>query len=314
MAGVRAEDFRAEAAPEARPAKHMLVDGNNVLIRAAKAVQYSGMEADGVATGALHVFASMLSRHVRAERPTHLVVCWDGGRSAFRTAAHPGYKAARRDRGTEDEQAPFGLAKRFLTLAGVQHVERDGWEADDLIAAYWRIIPYSGEIVILSSDKDLLQLVGSDTRQVRVSARPPDDVWDSDRVRAHYGCDPQRLPLVMALTGDPGDGVPGVRGIGPKRAVKRLSEANWVWDGLLATLTEEEAAAARLARRLVDLRDAPYARMGLQVARPPEFSETDPTGPAWRDLVDFCDQYRLRQIRERLIAGTLWREGDDDDG
>lgn len=290
----------------------MLVDGPNILIRAAKATERVPLSADGVPTAALLVFANCLSYHVRAERPDALVVCWDGGRSEYRTALYPAYKAGRPER-TEDEDTrrPFGLVKRFLTLAGVQHVERAGWEADDLIARYWqdrRDTSPRPEVVIVSSDHDLLQLLDPGTTQVKVSSRPPLDRWDHDRVVADLGCEPSDLPRVMALRGDPGDGVPGLRGVGPKRAVAMMAAAGWQWPTLVASLDVESRDTVLLSFRLVDLRGRPYGDLGLHVALPGPFRPTEPGTALWADLRSWLDRYQMRSVVARLLDGTLWRD------
>lgn len=283
----------------------LLVDGNNILVRAVKATERVPLSADGVPTAALLVFVNTLSRHVREEKPDRLVVCWDGGRSAYRTGLYPAYKANRAERSEEeDARRPFGLVKEFLTLSGIHHIERIGWEADDLIACYWAAL--GGSIVILSSDKDLMQLIEPGCVQVRVSSQPPSDRWDYDRVVQEVGCDPEDLPKVMAYTGDIGDNVPGVPGIGPKKAVKRLQEADWDFEKSLEGLTEEQAAAARLSLSLVDLRNLPYEREGLLVNHPPPFRPTEPGMLTFGELAAFLDRYALESVRSRILSGELW--------
>jgi DNA polymerase I len=290
----------------------LLLDGNNVLVRAAEATRRAALSADGVPTAALLVFINVLSRHVRAERPDALVVCWDGGRSAYRTAVYPGYKAHRSERPAEDPERPFGLCKEFLSLCNLQHVERPGWEADDLIARYCqlhrehRLGPRDGEIVIISSDHDLLQLLGPGVTQVKVSSRPPDDRWDAERVQSDLGCTPALLPYSMALQGDPGDGVPGMRGVGPKKAVKLLEAASGDWGVLLDSLSPDNRELVELSHRLVDLRELDYGTLGLRLAMPQYFQPTLPGDAAFGLLLDFLNRYQLRSVIERVVAGTLW--------
>lgn len=293
------------------PTDVLLVDANNLLLRAVHATHNRNVRLtahDGTPTAALYVFINMLSRHVREEQPKKVVVCWDGGVSAYRTTLYPDYKAARRERPEEDEpEKPFAQAKEFLTLAGLHHVERAGWEADDLIACYWRTIrPIDTHITILSSDKDLLQLLGPNCVQVRVSAKPPTDRWDRDRVLAEFGCEPSQLALAMALAGDPGDGVPGIRGFGMKTAVKALAARKWQLEEVMADRPEEQQQMANLCYRLVDLRNIPYAMQGLRLAQPPTFVPTTPASMEWTDLLAFLDRYDLASVTSRLTDGVLW--------
>lgn len=297
------------------PTDVMLIDGNNILLRAVHAVhgRVRLTSHDGTPTAALHVFISMLSRHIREEQPRRVVVCWDGGVCNYRTTLYPDYKAARRERPEEDEpNKPFAQAKEFLTLAGIHHVERAGWEADDLIACYWRTIkPCDTPLVILSSDKDLFQLLDINAVQVRVSAKPPTDRWTRDRVIEEFGCEPSQLALAMALAGDPGDGVPGLRGFGMKTAVKALRTHNWHLDDVLASRSEEERQIGNICYRLVDLRNVPYTSQGLVLAQPPEFRPTTPVSMEWPDLLAFLERYDLATTRNRLIEGTLWSDPAD---
>jgi 5'-3' exonuclease len=260
--------------------KVLLADANNLAMRAIHAAQYSGMSADGIPTGALLIFINLLSRHIREERPDSVVVCWDGGKSAYRQQIYGDYKANRVERPEDEEDTrPFPQMKEFLTVANIHHVERPGWEADDLIACYWRTIrPLDTDLVILSADKDLLQLVGPHCIQVRPASKPPTDYWDEIRVARELGCRPSRVSLTMALAGDPGDNVPGLPGIGPKRAAQRLAKSNWELETFfsLYEISEDKQAQVRMAYELVDLRNVPYAAHGLSVSQPPVFRPTDP--------------------------------------
>lgn len=296
--------------------KVLLCDGNNLAMRSIFAADRSGMQANGVPTGALLIFVNLLSRHIREERPDAVVVCWDGGKSAYRQQIYGAYKANREARPEDEEDTrPFPQMKEFLTAANIHHVERPGWEADDLIACYWRTVrPLDSDIVILSADKDLLQLVGAHCIQVRPASKPPTDYWDSARVEAEMYARPSRLSLTMALAGDPGDNVPGLPGIGLKRAAQRLEKCGWELDTFFSAyeISEELQAQVRMAFELVDLRRVPYAAHGLSVSQPPVFRPTDPGSVLISDLLSFLDRYRLDSVKTRLLAGTLWADPEVD--
>ena len=288
----------------------LLVDASNVIVRSLRAMERTGLSADGVPTGALHNFVLTVARHICEEQPTHVAVCWDGGRSVKRVALDPGYKAHRLTQPEFEEvkDDTFALAREFCTLAGIFHVGRAGYEADDLIAHYWRQHrPLDDKLVILSNDKDFLQLLIDDNvEQVRLSsANTPTDRWTAERVRADMGCDPRQLAAVMALMGDASDGVPGVRGMGPKTAVKRL--AQWRWN-LHEALTLDERLSPHKERvltnlRLVDLRQLDSA---LHLPPLPEFRPTAPGSALYGELLSYLSRYRMVTIKDRLIAGTLW--------
>lgn len=303
----------------------LLVDGNNILARATfaahgKHVQLSA-ERDGeeVNTAPLLIFINLLSRYVREVEPDRMVVCWDGGRSSYRTQLYPDYKAGRTERAGDDDkpESPFAHAKEFLTLAGIHHVELLGVEADDLVAAYWRVSMVATErVVILSGDKDFLQLVGPYCAQLRPGSGAEvrtttsgkvqsAELWDTERVSEEFGCEPRRLPAVMALAGDKGDGVPGVPRVGVKTAVKFLMRNDW---SLEQALTAEgrlapHADLARTSLKLVDLR----SDFGIcTVERCPEFIPTAPGSLAYDDLVQWLVRYDMASVQDRLTTSTLW--------
>lgn len=287
----------------------LCVDGNNLLIRAAKATEGRAMLSSdaGVPTAALLVFINTLSRYVREVDPDHLVVCWDGGRSTHRTALFEGYKASRADRGEEGEEGPFGLAKEFLTLAGFHHVEHAGVEADDLVAHYARNRVWHERVTILSGDKDFLQLLDGWVEQIRPGSGA-DERWTGQRVRAELGLKAEHIPFQKALTGDLGDNVPGVPGIGPKTAIKLLAKYDWDFERLLASAEPKILGRAATIRRDLALVDLCQPLPGLRLAPAPVFRPTTPTSVLWGPLMAFLERYQMVSVIDRLRAGTLWHD------
>jgi DNA polymerase-1 len=290
-------------------AQHLVVDGNNILMRAFHAAQHSQMSSGDTPTGALLIFVNLISKYVRQEQPDHLLVCWDGGRSTHRTAIFDGYKAARLDKPwKEDPEGPFGQAKEFLSLANIHHVEQSGCEADDLVAAYVR--EHRGRKVILSGDKDFLQLLDGWTEQIRPGGA--NERWTANRVRTEMGCKPEDIPKVMALTGDMGDNVPGVPGFGQKTACKALTAHDWDLDALRRTTDPKWAKkiwgyvnAIERNYALVNLRD-PIP--GVITPEAPEFVPTDPTSALCQALLEFLIQYQMESVKQRLLDWTLWSD------
>jgi DNA polymerase-1 len=288
----------------------LIVDGNNLLMRAVRAMERPGqpaLSADGVATGPLLVFINCLSRHIKEEQPDKVVVCWDGGRSTFRVALHDGYKAHRVQATSDFEDGAFALTKEFLALSNIRQIERPGVEADDLIAWYWRNHrPLDDKLVILSNDKDFLQLlVQGQVEIVRVSSGGADtDRWTHERFVAERGYQPANEAMVMALMGDAGDGVPGIPGIGPKRAAKIVLDNKCQWDRIVNDeRVYEHRAQVGMALRLVNLRDT---EQRLELTPLPPFQPTDPSSVLYAPLLDFLGRYQLRSVKDRLSEQTLW--------
>lgn len=311
-------NFRRGGEDIVKPGSTLLVDGNNLLMRAVKLLEARDvdMSAHEVNTGPLVIFANTLTSYVRDIAPLRLVVCWDGGRSAWRMSRFPGYKANRGPRpDSEKSDSTFGLAKEFLSLSNVHHVCLAGVEADDVIAHYWESERSRGPVTILSGDKDFLQLVEGDTVLVQPSVPKH---WTHERIQKELECEPWHLPSVKALTGDSSDCIPGLLGFGHKTAIKALAAHDWDLEALLVTEDEKwkkkvegKEEQARINRDLMNLRNQPQPlieALPLADLEPiPTFEPTGMTGLLWSDLVDFLRRYELASIESRLRDERLWR-------
>lgn len=284
----------------------LAVDGNNILMRAVRAMEGKELSADGVATGALVVFINTMARYVIETRPDRVVVCFDAGH-VYRSNLFPGYKSGRAGGGYryEVEGDPFNLAKQFLTLAGVHHVMMNGVEADDIIAHYWRTRDPDDHLIILSGDKDLLQLLGPGVTQIRPGDKV-NETWTAERVEKEFGYLPEHAPFVMALIGDQSDSIPGVGGVGPVTAIKWLSENHWQMCDVLHNVErmhdKRDIALRNLA--IVNLRDN---AVGLSFVLPPRFHPTTPDSLLGQELLSFFDQYELTRARTRWLDDALWK-------
>jgi len=287
--------------------KVLVVDGNNIAVRALYAAKGKMSNDEGVPTGGLLLFVNMLSKSVRDIKPTRLVVCFDGGRSIYRTDIYPDYKSSRGDTVSIPHDS-FNLIERFLDLCGIAHLRRPGVEADDLVAWYWGHQDIPGRLVIFSGDKDFLQLIDTQT----TVHTPTGEVWDTERVRRERGCEPHQITLVMALTGDKVDGIPGVFRVGPVTAVKLLRKYAWNLPALLNSGEPKiEGYQDDILRNLelVNLRTSGLYLDALPV--PELFTPTDMSSSQWGDLSSFLDRYQLKNTKEKLVNGSLWRDPID---
>lgn len=282
-------------------------------MRAIHAMARSGLSAGETPTGPLVAFIGTLGRHIREERPDKVVVCWDGGRSEARVALDPNYKGQRNPAPEFEEykDSAYGLMKRFLALANIHHVLHRGWEADDLIAYYWRRHrPLDDKVVILSSDKDFLQLlVPEQVEQVRLGSHDtPTDRWTYERVVEEMGCTPEALVDAMALAGDTSDNIPGIPRFGMKTAIKVLGKYEWRLDDAIhfdERLTEHRGRIL-LNRKLVDLRQ--QSLVGLDLPPAPPFEPTKPGDILFADLLSFLTRYKMERVKSALYMGTLWQD------
>jgi DNA polymerase-1 len=188
----------------------------------------------------------MIEQYRRILQPTHWIVTFDGGLPVERMAILASYKAQRPSM-PDELRGQIPLISRYLTLSGVPQVMMDGCEADDVIATLVsRFARDDMAIVVVSSDKDLLQLVGAGVTVIRPSAI--DHVLDEAGVKAKMGVGPAVIPDLLALVGDQSDNIPGVRGVGPKTAAKLLVKYESVRE-VYAHIEEVEPVRIREALR-----------------------------------------------------------------
>lgn len=307
----------------------MLVDGNNLLVRAVHAAYAARLSSNGVNTGPLLIFINSLAKHVRQERPTRLLIAWDHHQGTWRKRLYEPYKAQRKaasaDATRELRETNFGLAKEFLAAAGISQKSLLDYEADDLIARAWHdtTSEQAGRIVILSSDGDFMQLIGDNpngvpTEQVRLSSgsgasRAETDRWDAVRVCSGLKegpvPHPGALTALKALQGDVSDNIPGLKGIGPVRAHKMLAEHEWDIFKVIKSRSDFEAREIIRNLQLVNLRD-PHLGTPVLV---PKWDPTTPASLAFPALQEFLNRYQMRSILESVKAGTLWAEDDGGD-
>jgi DNA polymerase-1 len=224
----------------------LIIDGHAYAYRAFHAIR-DLRSPDGRPTNAIYGFVKMLAKMRAAIGPSHLIVVWDGGLSAERTALFPEYKAQRP--GMPDDLKPQldGIVS-YLKAAGVASFCREGVEADDYIACLARHASDAGmTVVIASADKDFRQLVSA-----RVGLLNPNDktgtIWTDGQVRAKTGVAPSQIVDWLGLTGDTVDNIPGVPGVGPKTAAELLNQFGSV-AALYARLGEVKSEKLRAAVR-----------------------------------------------------------------
>ena len=280
-----------------------LVDGSGYIFRAFHALPPLTRKSDKLPVGAVAGFCNMLVRLMddmaAEESPTHLAVIFDASGKTFRNDIYPDYKA-NRDAPPEDLIPQFPLVREAVKAFGIPSIELQGYEADDLIAAYTHAATQSGaRVSIVSSDKDLMQLV---TDRVNMIDTMKDRKIGPAEVLEKFEVGPERVIDVQSLAGDSVDNVPGVPGIGIKTAALLINEY-----GDLETLLErageikqnkrrenliEFAEQARISRELVTLRtDTPL---------PVDMSEMGLTPPEADMLMGFLKAMEFNTLTRRV--------------
>ncbi len=206
----------------------MLIDGNSILNRAFYALQGTRMLAasNGLYTNAVFGFINILNKYMEEEKPGYICVAFDLKAPTFRHKEYDAYKAHRK--GMPEELAvQVPVIKEVLDAMNIYRAEYEGFEADDLIGSISYCAEQLGlEVVIITGDRDSLQLAGKKTR-IKIPStrqgRSETEEYDYDRVVGKYGVTPCEFIDVKALMGDPSDNIPGVPGIGEKTALELIT-------------------------------------------------------------------------------------------
>lgn len=266
----------------------VVIDGANALYRAFFAIP-NLRAPDGTPTNAAYGFVTMLAKVLREERPTHVVVAMDPPGGSFRHTLYPAYKAGR-DKQPEDLSAQIPLVAALCEAFRVPMVALAGFEADDVIATLVESGPAGGEICIVSTDKDLMQLVRPGVELLdTMKGRRIDEAAVTER----FGVGPSQLLDLRALVGDPSDNIPGVKGIGEKGAAKLIQE----FGDLDRLLAEAANVTAKKARESL-LEHAEEARLSRELSR---LRADVPLAAEWRGLErSEPDRDRLRELYQRL--------------
>ena len=225
-----------------------LIDGSSYIFRAFFAIPPLS-NAAGMPTNAIFGFTNILLKLLKQHRPEYVVVALDAGRVTFRNEMFADYKSNRPE--APAELVPqFPYFRKVLDALNLPLLELPGYEADDIIATLCGRMSGQGcEVVVVSSDKDLMQLV-TDGIRLLDSAK---DLWiGADQVREKFGVAPEQVVEVMGLMGDPVDNIPGVKGIGEKTAIALIQQFQTL-ENLFAHLAEVEKMKLRGAARVRNL-------------------------------------------------------------
>jgi DNA polymerase-1 len=290
----------------AHPMRLYLVDGSGYIFRAFHALPPLTRKSDGLPIGAVAGFCNMLWKLIcdmKVDKPTHLAVVFDHSEKTFRNDLYDQYKAQRPP--PPPELIPqFPLVREATRAFGVPAIELPGYEADDVIATYARQVSEAGgEVIIVSSDKDLMQLVNEQVclfdpvKQIKICR---------EQVIEKFGMGPEKVIEIQALAGDSVDNVPGAPGIGVKTAVTLLTEYGDL-DTLLARAGEIKQDKRR--QTLIDFADQvrlsrELVRLATDAPVPAPVSEFAIKNPHSEMLAAFLEAMEFRTLARRVAEAA----------
>ncbi len=242
-----------------------LIDGHSYAYRAFHAIRQL-TDSKGLALNAVYGFTRMLLKFIKDERPEYIAVAFDSKGETFRHKRYEQYKANRAEQ-PEDMRHQIPLIKEVVEAFNIVSFELPGYEADDILATLaQRAVDKGVEAIIVTGDKDMLQLVSNGVKVLH--PHKENFVYDARAVKERYGVGPEKMRDLLAMTGDQIDNIPGVPGIGPKTAADLLKEYGSL-EGIFEHIDQikgpkrqeslrENKETAYLSRELVTvLRDVP---------------------------------------------------------
>ncbi len=283
----------------------MLVDGHSMAYRAFFALPVENFSTTtGTPTNAVYGFTSMLANLLRDERPTHVGVAFDVGRTTFRTQAYPAYKATR-DATPAEFSGQVPLIKEILGTLRIPTIEKPDYEADDVIATLARRAVAAGmDVLVCTGDRDSFQLV-SDAVTVLYPRKGVSDLvrFTPEAVTEKYGVSPECYPDLAALVGETSDNLPGVPGVGPKTAAKWIAAYGGLEGVLAASAGIPGKAGENLRAHLDQVRTNRGLNRAVDDLELPVTVEELAARPWDREAMHrVFDALEFRVLRERLLA------------
>ena len=285
----------------------LLIDGHSMAYRAFFALPVENFTtATGQHTNAIYGFATMLISLLRDEKPTHIAVAFDVSRKTFRTEKYPEYKANRA--ATPDElRSQMAYLHELVSAFGISQFEREGFEADDILATLATHAENEGmDVVICSGDRDCFQLV---TEKITV-LYPKKGVSDLARMTPEavfekYGMSPTSYPEFAALRGDPSDNLPSVPGVGEKTAAKWVIEYGDV-SNLIANVDKISGKVGDSLRSNIDivLRNRELTQLLHDVPLDTQIEELSWNGVNESKILPLFDQLEFRTLKDRIKPFT----------
>jgi DNA polymerase-1 len=284
----------------------LAVDAPSMLYRSFYALPRTIVGSDGAPVNALLGTANLILREVEIHEPRAVVLCFGPDAATYRTELYPAYHADRDE--VPDELAPqFAACRDFFEAFGWTVATHDSLEADDLLGSYARLeAEAGGRALLLTGDRDMYQCAGKRVTvlYVRTGGKGAEEV-DPGEVRSRYGVDPELVPDFIALRGDPSDGLPGAKGVGPKTAAELLRR-----HGSLEQVLDNAIGERRPALRgaLIDTREDLLAFKDIATLRDAGVERLPDRPTDWAGAAAAARERGMNRLAERLEDG----EASDD--
>ena len=279
--------------------RFLVLDGSSLIFRAFYALPPDLSDSHGQPTGAIFGFSNMLTKLIAEQQPDLMALAFDKSRHTFRTERYADYKGTR-DKTPEELLSQFPLLREFTANMGIPFLEKDNYEADDIIGTLATQAAAEGyDVRVVTGDRDALQLVRPNLR-VLLTKKGISELKDYDTAafEEEYGFEPLKLIDLKGLMGDTSDNIPGIPGVGPKTASKLLLAYGSV-ENVLAHV--EDVSGKKLKERLMEYAD--QARLSKELAMIElhvpeiEFVEADyRIQPDMEKMQAFCDAHELRAV------------------
>ena len=279
--------------------RFLVLDGSSLIFRAFYALPPDLSDSHGQPTGAIFGFSNMLTKLIAEQQPDLMALAFDKSRHTFRTERYADYKGTR-DKTPEELLSQFPLLREFAANMGIPFLEKDNYEADDIIGTLATQAAAEGyDVRVVTGDRDALQLVRPNLR-VLLTKKGISELKDYDTAafEEEYGFEPLKLIDLKGLMGDTSDNIPGIPGVGPKTASKLLLAYGSV-ENVLAHV--EDVSGKKLKERLIEYAD--QARLSKELATIElhvpeiEFVEADyRIQPDMEKMQAFCDAHELRAV------------------
>lgn len=280
----------------------MLIDGSSLIFRAFFALP-NLTNNDGVMTNGVYGFLTMYQNAFDKYNPDSVLVAFDRSGKTFRHDEFKDYKATR-DKMPSELSYQFGILKDILDSMKVAYTDLDGFEADDIVGTYADMGQEAGyEVVIITGDRDYLQLVDENITVYLTKKGISDMVeYNLSTIKEEYGLTPQQLIDVKGLEGDKSDNIPGVDGIGPKKAIGYIQKYGSI-EGLYDHI--DEISGKKTKQTLIDSESIAYMskKIGTIIKNAPveiELSDLELTEPDYPALKEKFSKYNFNKFLEKI--------------